>query len=386
MQTNWSPPLPKLLGSIQSLRAIAIFMVALGHASATEYFFASGYDISPGMALQNLPAGNAAGTVFRSVNFLQSGVDLFFVISGFVMVHVGSASARGPRAALKFFASRALRIYPIYWLALGFTVFLSSSGLLYSYLERQHLLTPHDILLAPSPYYQAVPVSWSLVHEIYFYLVFSCILLLERSRLPGALFVWAALIMFGNLTGIAQSHHVLRIVFHYATLEFICGAYVALLITSRPTFKPSAIAWAGLASTLLMFITWTVIGPSFKQSGFLYYAWSSIGYGALLYGVVGSEFQTGRVLARPLVRIGDLSYSLYLFHFQLMMLVGLAAQRVAERVLPQPVRSQSVIDNYALLVLALSTSLAISALIAISCELPSRRLAKKILKSVFRAA
>ena len=100
-----------LLGNLQALRAIAAINVVLFHmiGSAESY----------GVHARWFPLLGKWGA---------SGVDLFFVISGFVMVY---AQARSPKGPVDFLLSRARRIVPIYWvlsfgvLALLFTASVS---------------------------------------------------------------------------------------------------------------------------------------------------------------------------------------------------------------------------------------------------------------------
>jgi len=62
-----------------------------------------------------------------------TGVDLFFVISGFIMVHVTRNTARGPAGAGHFLLRRISRIYPLYWLV--------SAALLAVYLYRPEFVS-----------------------------------------------------------------------------------------------------------------------------------------------------------------------------------------------------------------------------------------------------
>ena len=85
------------LVSIQALRAIAAFMVLAFHLSNLA-------EIAPRLQTTNFVLGAA-------------GVDLFFVISGFVMVYSCERLFNRPGASAQFVVQRLVRIVPLYWLA-----------------------------------------------------------------------------------------------------------------------------------------------------------------------------------------------------------------------------------------------------------------------------
>ncbi len=93
------------LDNLQVLRAVAALMVTIAHAAIVAQSF-------------GLPvAGGAAGFYITTAG--AAGVDLFFVISGYIMARYAARYARtGPAVALQFAAERAARIYPPWWLAL----------------------------------------------------------------------------------------------------------------------------------------------------------------------------------------------------------------------------------------------------------------------------
>ena len=95
------------LHSIQSLRAIAALLVFLCHL----------------FAMEEAHAGRSENLTSFWVNGAH-GVDLFFVISGFVIVWVASDARQGWRSALDFLFARIARIYPLWWLFAGATAIM----------------------------------------------------------------------------------------------------------------------------------------------------------------------------------------------------------------------------------------------------------------------
>ena len=90
-------PAPHKLSNIQALRGLAALLVVFTHL--------------PSMEIKH--GGDSILPAF--IRFGISGVDLFFVISGFIMVYVTWESRRNAKNSLKFLFARLSRIYPIYW-------------------------------------------------------------------------------------------------------------------------------------------------------------------------------------------------------------------------------------------------------------------------------
>jgi Predicted acyltransferases len=160
----------------------------------------------------------------------RTGVDLFFVISGFVMITV-TRSRFGPGEFPRFIWSRLTRIYPVYWFyfALFAAVFLIHPAWVNASQHHQFSWL-HSFFLLPDPHLPLVMVGWSLIHELWFYLVFSLLLCLPRRWLPFELAVWAlGIVVVACTVSLADLSPGLRVVAHPYTLEFIAGAFVALV-------------------------------------------------------------------------------------------------------------------------------------------------------------
>src|ERR1700753_3607011 len=96
-----------------------------------------------------------------------AGVDVFFVISGFIMPHVSFPIGRPPLRPAAFLGRRILRIYPFYWLCCLAMLALGLAGFLrHQDQSAQTILC--SLLLFPNSHY-LVGVAWTLVYEIYFY-------------------------------------------------------------------------------------------------------------------------------------------------------------------------------------------------------------------------
>ncbi|MEM7329706.1 MAG: acyltransferase [Pseudomonadota bacterium] len=310
------------LNSIQSLRAVAALSVFICHL----------------FLIEAQEAERAEPLVSFALRFAH-GVDLFFVISGFVIVWVASDETVGWRASTNFMFARISRVYPLWWLfaIAAMLAFLISDGMPWSIdrLSRAstdgptHLIK--SLLLVPHNHLPVLSVGWSLVHEIYFYVVFAVlILLLPAARRLAGILAWGAVVAFGAAIGWSSETPVnyVELCFSPLTLEFIGGALAAYLIKAgHHCFARTSVVFAllgliavflGFDNTLLRYLVdWSGSEPLPTVS----FAWRrtwQFGLPAtmLVYGLVALE-QQGVLRLRdthPLVRIGDWSYALYLSH------------------------------------------------------------------------
>ena len=166
-----------------------------------------------------------------------AGVDLFFVISGFIMVWIAGDWAPGSTSAAKFLFARVTRIYPVWWLFAALTAlyFLIANGVpwdadLLSNFEvggAEHLIK--SMLLVPHEAFPVLTLGWTLMHEMYFYLVFALLLLLPGHLRGGAMIAWAGLIGAGMLFGATgfYADGLMSLALYPMTLEFLLGAALA---------------------------------------------------------------------------------------------------------------------------------------------------------------
>lgn len=282
----------KLTG-IQCLRAVAALLVVFFHLHLFEQKL-------PGQMV--MPAQSLYG---------MAGVDLFFVISGFIVTTISLGKFRSPGYASRFLRLRFFRIYPAYWVYfLGLiAVYLISPRLVNHTHGRPDLLL--SFLLLPQRGTPLLFVSWTLSFELFFYLVFAVMLRwLRQSQLPYVLCAWAVIVVAGNLT-LDTQQPVVGVVFSPLILEFILGCGVAL-------FAADLGSTAGWICTLLG-AGGFIAGSLLLDVSDVPFSWWSrtIVYGPsaalLVAGVIGIE-RGGRRFPRAFVTLGDASYSLYLSH------------------------------------------------------------------------
>jgi peptidoglycan/LPS O-acetylase OafA/YrhL len=243
-----------------------------------------------------------------------AGVDLFFVVSGFIMATVTRGAFGRADGIVGFVYSRATRIYPLYWL-----YSLPLLGLLF---VRPDLVNPSQggqvnlvasFLLLPQPLLPLLMIGWTLVLEVQFYAVLALMLLAPASRFVPLLCLWAALVVGANFVVVAPSALVAYAT-HPMTLEFIAGCLIGVLLGRvRGRWGRTALT-AGLA---LLFGGWAGYHYGYHQTypwGWLRLALFGVPSVLIVYGAVAAEQRSSLLFPAPLRAVGDASYSLYLSH------------------------------------------------------------------------
>ncbi|HPE48613.1 MAG TPA: acyltransferase [Hyphomonas sp.] len=275
------------LRSIQALRGLAALLVVLYHTRSLE---------GKGIEANGLTEQTWAGGVFTNG---YAGVDLFFVISGFIMVYVTQNMRHGPRGAADFLFARMTRIYPVWWAFAGFMMAymvgvhgLSGYGQGWSAISRTEPLVPYlfkSFVLAPQREFPILGVGWTLVHEMYFYAVFTLLMLLPRKLLPGLIGLWGLQVIAGAFLGYAVVYAgtYRDLVFYPMTMEFILGAGAGLLITSGRAWRTGIVT---LVAGLWLMVALCYQGmetPFTLEWGRV--LWFGLPCALLIYGVAGLE-------------------------------------------------------------------------------------------------
>lgn len=311
-----------MIQSIQLLRFAAALWVALYHAQSFSFF-------------PQLPAWlrAVAGGGF-------AGVDIFFVISGVIMALATQNLRGGARQSAQFLATRFARIYTGWWPALLlYFVGLYALGALPA---DVNLLS--SALLYPANFSHHInAVIWTLVYELYFYLLIAASLLLPLRWRNRALAAWtlviALLVLYYAASGRYQPEmfsQATQLVWFYAAplvLEFFGGYFLYRLLQRHPQQRWY---WWLLASALLCAAavyyshTATLHAPGIV--GFFHWADR-----ALLIGTAACALVAAALLAplpnspalRWLARLGDYSFAIYLLHLLVFQLVQRALASLA---------------------------------------------------------
>jgi peptidoglycan/LPS O-acetylase OafA/YrhL len=292
------------------LRAVAATMVLLYHLATTAAY---GW-LTPG-------AWHAEAARFvEAIGF--AGVDLFFVISGVVMVYSSYDRLGETREVAPFIKRRVARIYPLYWVCTA--AVLALAWMAPNLASREKFATLgilKSFLLWPQNEYPVVAVGWTLTFEMYFYLVFAGMIALPRRALPWALAGWAA-ITLGLFPLFDQAeyrkslagHLRLPLVASPLALEFVAGCFIGWRArTGRMPLGATALA-AGLVTLAAIGGALRIRYPLELHYGVARVAVFGTAAALITYGCMALERDQRLRVPRALKLAGDASYSLYLTH------------------------------------------------------------------------
>lgn len=306
------------LSAVQGLRGVAALLVVLDHAIALIV-------ANPGMA-----TGPFLPRLGDLTYFGASGVDLFFVISGFVMAHM---LGRGhPLRTRDFLLARAIRILPMFWMmsALYIAARWWLDGIAYPIEAWANTLTL--VPLADRAFYHAPPlyVGWTLGFELCFYGL-AAILIAVRSRQPvtGLFLLSIAAAILGTVAPFGRA--ALAFMLNPIFLEFAMG--VAVWASWKRGLGRRLADVLGCVGLLLMVLFLCVDAvPGFSvhygsvisgESSLLRAIEWGLPYALIMAGVCGGGGSTG-LASQALARVGDASFSLYLVHPLVMLVIAAA--------------------------------------------------------------
>lgn len=286
------------LDSLQALRGIASILVLFHHLSLltmAEY-----------------------KTTFLNNTFLfgEMGVDLFFVLSGFIIYYIHHSDIGVKNKIKPFLIKRVTRIYPIYWVIFLFILpiyfIIPTFGAEYfrdfSYIVKSFLLIPQ----VENP---LIGVAWTLTYEVFFYLLFGLLIFLNKKYSYPILFSWMAITLITFVFPVlAEKHYLIEFIFSPLNLEFIFGILVAIFLLKTRNLKISV-------SVLLIGITlfcFSWISEFYE----LFYIHTVLAWGIpsalIIYGLSSIETLRNIKVPRSLKFLGDASYSIYLTHATVM--------------------------------------------------------------------
>jgi exopolysaccharide production protein ExoZ len=245
-----------------------------------------------------------------------SGVDYFFVLSGFIMVYV-HRSALGKKDQLKsFLVKRAVRIYPIYWI-ITLTVccvFLVIPG----FANNQDLSLGNvivSLLLIPQKDQPILEVGWTLIYEINFYLLFSLAIWLKPKHSVPILSAWllVTILHYRKIVNFPQDSFLLETVFGEMNLELVLGCLAGYIVIKyknnigKYRWILFGIANLGYVIMLGLFIAWGKIAfgriPTFGSLAAL-----------LIIAATSIDLKDSPKIPYLLIFLGEASYSIFLTH------------------------------------------------------------------------
>jgi exopolysaccharide production protein ExoZ len=342
------------LGGIQILRAIAALSVVTLH-------------------MQGELAHRGFDDPFPSLATGAFGVDLFFVISGFIMVYSSGRLFAQPHAGRRFFIKRIIRIVPLYWvftsISVAIAVILAQFPGHPAY-SVKHILSSYLFIPMPRPGDGAMlptcPIGWTLNFEMFFYVCFAASLRWNRPitvAIVGSSL--ATLAIVGFLTQLPET---LAFWASSLTLEFCLGMLLALIYLAGWYMN----GWVRLALVATGLFSAMLYVPYVDS-------WSNIrgiAWGVPAAAIVGAAILTKAAATGPIARLlgalGDASYSLYLAHTALFIFIYVAISRIAD-----PHRIPSMVYGFGLVIASVLSAFAAYAWM----ELPMMRFLNRALYS-----
>lgn len=287
----------KQIISIQYLRGIAALLVVFFHVFLdiskynSDSFFLNFYDLR---------------------YFGQIGVDVFFVISGFIMMYIHGEDFQKNNITINFLKKRIIRVVPLYWILTTFTAVLLffrpsifGGGKAF---DLYHVISSYLFIPAHNSIGLTMPIlgpGWSLNYEMYFYILFSLFLLFPKKYFIGTISILFTTSIFCSL--IPTDNPVINMVTNPMLFEFLFGIYIAFFFLKNKLqnyFLP-----LGLGVILLLVNIYIHLNLHYRV--FFYGITSSL----FVIGLLAYEQRIGfRKPNKVLMFLANISYSLYLSH------------------------------------------------------------------------
>jgi peptidoglycan/LPS O-acetylase OafA/YrhL len=243
-------------------------------------------------------------------------------LSGFIITWTQYKHLGNRRSIPSYLSRRLWRIYSLFWVCFGLATIVhvaceGSSGAATPtgwQWTRQLFLWPWN---QGTPY---VPVAWSLTYEVMFYVEFVVFLILPARWFPAALATWSGLVIARHVlwTPTGPSWSPIAPV----TLEFLAGCWTALICRCFSGLEKTVlgIGCCAFASSVACLSLWQpVVGP-----------WQPVllgpSAGLVIYGLVGLERAGAMRPPTWLCRLGDASYSIYLTHWTIAIVLLVATR------------------------------------------------------------
>ncbi|MFP7755029.1 acyltransferase family protein [Thermodesulfobacteriota bacterium B35] len=288
-----------MLKGIHALRGIAAVAVVLYHASVWS--------------------GVYYATVFRGFfDFGYIGVDAFFVLSGFIILHVHRHDTPGVGAWKQFFLKRVIRIYPPF-LPVSCILLLAYQVLPALANGNREVGIITSIFLLPTPAQPALEVSWTLMHEMLFYIFFS-LYYLGRDLFLLSMGAWGLLLVV--MIGQDGEMFLTRFLLNIHNIHFLLGMAVACITARTSRWYRSALVTGLLLLAAYITAVYCHVNQELLVNHSVEHLLLGVMFACVVYGLVGWERERGMNGTALWMLLGSASYSIYLVHYPLVSLLN----------------------------------------------------------------
>ncbi len=255
------------------------------------------------------------------------GVPLFFILSGFIIFYTTQNSARSVTSVRVFALKRVVRIVPLYYLVT--LIWIVGLGQVGYYLARRPDLLLSALTFVPSftstvgPSFGFPPVAigWTLAYEMLFYLIFCVSLFFGKFRyavlslliisiVVGLPFLVDASVSFDASHAYGFIVRYLEVMASPVMLYFLLGVLLGWIYQSSFAIKSHTISFLMVGVSLVYF--WLAYFGIGHLSNNIFA--NMLSCGALLFSLLMWHKNRPISFFKPLVYLGDISYSLYLVH------------------------------------------------------------------------
>ena len=281
------------------LRGFACLLVALMHVTVT---FSQTFH---------------AYFLWNFFKFGGGGVDIFFVLSGFIITYSNRQNIGKPATILKFVKKRLIRIFPIYWIIIS--IFLVLQVMLPAYYATHFQMNFENIFstffLLPN-HITLNGVSWSLTNELFFYLLFLLALLIPNKNfmlgLLAAYLVFLVLVPAFSSNAPSNSNSFIQLLLFPMNIEFLLGIGVVFFVDKFPDKWIFPFLIVGLCLFLVSAVYYTPLSQIL--SGYSRVIMFGLPSFLIVLALVKYELVTHIKVNNLFLQLGDASYSIYLFH------------------------------------------------------------------------
>jgi exopolysaccharide production protein ExoZ len=304
------PDVPDKIDVIQALRGVAVLMVMIFHLKEMM---------------------NPSDPFRKEIDFLfnsgPAGVDLFFIISGFIMVYITRKSSGGLAKSKDFLIKRIVRVWPLYIIAtLVYTLILYRYTIpsdVIPQVMKSLFFIPLSHTNPPFFGYAFLPVGWSLVYEMYFYVLLAISIASGRYRwLTFTGLIILTLIVIPVTQGILTLDSIrtydygfvlLNLVTNPIIWDFVYGIIIGLLYIS-PRLSPVLhfiFSKSVVVLGVVILSVWQYLAGFYGGHGPLNWGF---GMSLLCLAVIFYTSKNAIQYPRWLLHVGNMSYSIYLWH------------------------------------------------------------------------